>query len=192
MTALFVISAPSGAGKTTLINRVAHRFPTMRYSVSCTTRTPRVGERDGVDYHFVDRATFERMIDEDRFLEYKEVHGNLYGTPAEPVYRNLERGISVLLDIDVEGAREVFRKMPDAVGIFISPPNAATLEKRLRSRATEDEHSIRRRLDNALSEMEAASEFTYRVVNKNLDRAAEELTAIIERHMAEGSPASAG
>jgi guanylate kinase len=176
---LFVIVAPSGAGKSTLINKIRERFPDLTYSISCATRAPRRGEVDGKHYYFVSRETFENMIARDEFLEWKEVHGNLYGTPAGPVLKALARGERMILDIDVEGAREVLQKIPEAVGIFIRPPNMATLEKRLRGRGTDSEEVIRVRLHNAVGEMAAEEDFEHRLVNDELDRAVEELASII-------------
>ena len=176
---LFVISAPSGAGKSTLINRIRPVFPEMLYSISCTTRSPRKDEAEGVDYYFVSREQFKSMIKNNEFLEWKEVHGNLYGTPANFVAEAVEKGRSVILDIDVEGAREVFRKFKGAVGIFITVPNMAVLEERLRLRGTDSEASIRIRMINSGHELELAPIFRYQIVNDTLDKAVEELTSIL-------------
>ncbi len=178
---LFVLSAPSGAGKSTLIEKILPRLPGLRYSVSCTSRPARDGEKHGVDYFFLGEEVFRRMIDQGLFLEWKEVHGNLYGTPVKPVQEALESGHSMILDIDVAGAREVFEKIRDAVGIFISPPDMAALEHRLRSRGTDSEESIRIRLANAVKEMESAYLFCHRIVNDNLEEAADQLEGIIVR-----------
>jgi guanylate kinase len=178
---LFVISAPSGAGKSTLISRIRPIFPDMLYSISCTTRMPRQGESDGVDYHFISRENFERMIEQQDFLEWKEVHGNLYGTPARPVKEALSQGGRMILDIDVQGAKEVFGNVPDAVGIFISTVNMKVLERRLRMRETDSEESIRTRLLNAAKEMEMVGMFTYHVVNDDLEKAVSELADVIRR-----------
>ena len=181
---LFIVSAPSGAGKSTLLKRVRSMFPDMLYSVSCTTRRPRPGESHGVHYFFMDDDQFTRMVREDEFLEWKEVHGNRYGTPAEPVLECLARGGRMILDIDVEGAREVFKKIPDAVGVFVMAPDMETLEQRLRSRGTDSEESLRIRLGNAAKEMESASLFQYRIVNDTLESAVQELSSIITRESA--------
>jgi guanylate kinase len=178
---LFIVSAPSGAGKSTLLERVRRIFPDMLYSVSCTTRKPRPGEIDGVHYFFVDDDKFSRMVREDGFLEWKEVHGNRYGTPAKPVNDCLEKGGRMILDIDVLGAAEVFRKIPEAVGVFVVAPDMETLEQRLRCRGTESEESVRIRLANARQEMEADALFQYRIVNDSLESAVEELASIIAR-----------
>ncbi len=184
---LFIVSAPSGAGKSTLLERVRSMFPDMLYSVSCTTRKPRSGEIHGVHYFFLDDDQFTRMVREDKFLEWKEVHGKRYGTPAEPVLECLVRGGRMILDIDVEGAREVFRKIPEAVGVFVVPPNMEILEQRLRLRGTDSEESLRIRLGNAAREMESAGLFRYRIVNDTLESAVKELVSIIARESA-GTP----
>jgi guanylate kinase len=176
---LFVFSAPSGAGKSTLIDRIRHRFPEMLYSISCTTRAPRKGESEGIHYYFLDKDTFQGLIEKGGFLEWKEVHGNLYGTPTGPVTAALNSGQSMILDIDVQGAAEVLLRFKDAVGIIISAPNAQVLEQRLRNRGTESEESIHTRLKNAAREMQQAHLFHYRVVNDDLDRATQEIAEII-------------
>jgi guanylate kinase len=177
--ALFVISAPSGAGKSSLISRIRPLFPDMLYSISCTTRSPRTGEIEGVDYYFVSREKFKSMIKNDEFLEWKEVHGNLYGTPANFVAQAVEKGRSVILDIDVEGAREVFRKFNGAVGIFITVPTMEDLEKRLRNRGTDSEASIRIRMLNAANELQLAPMFRYQIVNDDLEVAVKDLSSIL-------------
>lgn len=176
---LFVLSAPSGAGKSTIISRIRPMFPHMLYSISCTTRTPRHREIDGEDYYFITREAFEGMVERDEFLEWKEVHGNLYGTPAGPVTAALSRGRLMILDIDVQGAQEVFRKIPDAVGIFISAPSTEALERRLYERGTDSEDSIRVRLFNASKEMEMAGLFRYQIVNDELENAVSQMASII-------------
>jgi len=178
---LFVISAPSGAGKSTIIDRIRPMFPDMLYSISCTTRAPRNGEQDGVHYFFVEENRFRRMIADSEFLEWKEVHANLYGTPAWPVRNALEAGRRMVLDIDVKGAREVFEKVADSVGIFINAPSMEVLEQRLRLRGTDSDESIRIRLANAVQEMEMGRDFRYQIVNDDLDAAVEELASIIKR-----------
>ncbi|MEW6113663.1 MAG: guanylate kinase [Thermodesulfobacteriota bacterium] len=180
---LFVISAPSGGGKTTLIARLRALFPDMAYSVSCTTRPPREGEVNREDYYFLDTHRFRQMIEEGGFLEWKEVHGNLYGSPAGPVRRCLESGQPMIMDIDVEGAKEVFGKMPDAVGIFISPPDMTVLEERLRGRGTDSEEVINRRIKNAKDELAAAKLFKYQVVNRDLEETVDQLAAIIRKEL---------
>jgi guanylate kinase len=176
---LFVIAAPSGAGKTTLIRKIRDRFPDLVYSISCTTRAPRRGEIDGKHYYFLTRETFEEMIEQDKFLEWKEVHGNLYGTPIDRVQDALSQGKRMVLDIDVEGAKDVFQKIPEAVGIFVNAPNMAELEKRLRSRGTDSEEVIATRLRNARQEIASAGIFQHQIMNERLKEAVEDLAQII-------------
>lgn len=183
---LFVISAPSGAGKSTLIERVRPLFPDMRYSISCTTRPPRSGEENGVHYYFTERKVFEEMIARGDFLEWKEVHGNLYGTPAGPVKQALSQGHRMILDIDVQGALEVFTKVPEAVGIFITVPDLGVLERRLRTRATDSPETIATRLKNAPGEMEIGLSFQHVIVNDRLDAAVEALAKLIRTQSGDG------
>ncbi len=178
---LFVVAGPSGAGKGTLIEELLRRYTTAWLSVSATTRKPRPGESHGVQYFFLDEATFRAKADRGDFLEWAEVHGNLYGTPKESVLESLEAGRDVILEIDVQGARQVREKMPDAVGIFVMPPSLEELERRLRGRGTESDNDIERRLRNAREESRAAEEYGYVVVNDDLRRAREEFCAIYEK-----------
>jgi len=182
---LFILSAPSGAGKSTLIDRIRPKIPDMLYSVSCTTRPPREGEEDGVHYHFLDEDQFRGLIEEGKLLEWKEVHGNMYGTPSEPVNAALDSGRRMILDIDVEGAKEVFKRVPDAVGIFVSAPDLNVLDRRLRSRGTDSEESLNTRMANAAEEMRWAELFGHHIVNDDLDTAVERLAAIIREESAE-------
>lgn len=177
---LLILSAPSGAGKTTLLKRVMADLPGLVFSISHTTRQPRNGERDGVDYYFVDRLRFEAMREQGAFLEWAEVHGNLYGTSREAVLEQLAAGMDVVLDIDVQGAAQI----RDAVelplaSLFITPPSLMELERRLRGRGTDQEETIRLRLQNARQEMAAASGYDYLVVNEDLEQAVETLKAIV-------------
>jgi guanylate kinase len=185
---LFVISAPSGAGKSTLIARIRQIFPQIRYSISCTSRPPRKGEAEAVDYYFVGTDKFRMMIQRDEFLEWKEVHGNLYGTPVAPVNECLASARRMILDIDVEGAKEVFKKVPGAVGIFITAPSMTVLEQRLRLRGTDSEESIRTRMINAAREMEQAGMFKYQIINADLEEAVEELAGIISNESGQSIP----
>ncbi len=178
---LFVISAPSGAGKSTLISRIRRIFPDIRYSISCTSRPPRKGELEGVDYYFVSADKFRLMIEHNEFLEWKEVHGNMYGTPAGPVRECLASAQLIILDIDVEGAKEVFKKVPEAVGIFVTAPSMEVLERRLVLRGTDSEESIRTRMTNAAGEMQQAGMFKYQIINDDLEKAVDELAGIIRR-----------
>ena len=177
---LFVISAPSGAGKTTLLKRVMTQIPGVEFSVSNTTREPRVGEEDGVDYHFISSGAFLNMVQRGHFLEHAEVHGNHYGTSRESVLEQLRKGLDVVLDIDVQGASIVRRSGGLAgVHIFIAPPCLAELERRLRGRETESEEHICIRLNNAVTEMKAACKYDYLIVNDQLDETVDLLIAII-------------
>ena len=179
---LFVLSAPSGAGKTTLIRRVFDSNPeiaaSMTFSVSHTTRPPRTGEVDGEDYHFVSRETFERMMAEDRFLEWALVHGRHYGTSLEGVEQQTARGRDVLLDIDVQGARSIRQRVPEAPSVFILPPSFEILESRLRGRGLDPPEQIARRLRNALGEIRECIDFDYVIVNDDLDRASAALASV--------------
>jgi guanylate kinase len=177
---LFVISAPSGCGKTTLLKRVMASLPGLVFSVSHTTRPPRQGEVDGQHYHFVDQPCFERLRDQDPpgFLEWAEVHGNIYGTSVAEVSRRQRAGLDVILDIDVQGAGQV-RGRARAVTIFIAPPSWGELERRLRGRGTESEASIALRLDNARREMACAPSYDYLIVNDRFDEACDSLRSII-------------
>jgi guanylate kinase len=177
---LFVISAPSGAGKTTLLKRVMSTLPGLVFSISHTTREPRQGEQDGVDYHFVSQGQFLNMIDRELFLEYAEVHDNFYGTSKDAIEVQLDDGLDVVLDIDVQGAAILRKKgRPEATHIFISPPNLNELERRLRGRGTESEETIKLRLKNAATEIKAAAEYEYLIINEKIDEAAHLLASII-------------
>ncbi len=184
---LFVISAPSGTGKTTMLKRVMADTSGLVFSISHTTRAPRPGERHGVDYYFVPRDEFSAMIQREAFLEYAEVHGNLYGTSTDAIGVQLDNGLDVLLDIDVQGAALLRRKgRPAATHIFIAPPNLDELEKRLRGRGTENEETIRLRLKNAATEIRAAAAYEYLIINDSIDEAINLLTAIILAERARG------
>jgi guanylate kinase len=174
-----VVSAPSGAGKSTVLARVLRELGGIRFSVSHTTRPPRGAERDGVEYHFVDRPAFERLRDEGRLLEWAEVHGNLYGTGVAEIERAGAAGVDILLDVDVQGAEQVRRRIPDAVTVFILPPSYDVLEHRLRSRRQDDEATIRRRLAAAGREIDAFEQYDYAIVNDYLDGCVEELKSIV-------------
>ncbi|MDP3695533.1 MAG: guanylate kinase, partial [Desulfocapsaceae bacterium] len=175
---LFILSAPSGAGKTTLLKKVMADLPGLAFSVSHTTRLPRAGEVDGVDYHFVSRAQFEAMRDQGVFLEWAEVHGNLYGTSRPAVLAQLATGLDVILDIDVQGAA-ILRNSAviPAASLFISPPSLSELERRLRGRETDSEETILLRLKNARKEMQAAVDYEYLIINDCLEQAIDTLRA---------------
>jgi guanylate kinase len=176
---LIVLAAPSGAGKTTLVHALLARAPDLVFSVSYTTRKPRAGERDGHDYFFVSEPEFMRMVDAGAFLEHARVFDHWYGTGVEHVNRILERGRSVLLEIDWQGARQVKSRSPEACTVFILPPSLAELERRLRGRGTDSEERIGRRLRDALGDISHWSEFDYAVVNERVDPAVEALAAIV-------------
>ena len=175
---VFVLSAPSGAGKSTLVARLRQEFQDIAYSVSYTTRAPRGQERDGTDYHFVDRERFLAMREAGEFAEWAEVHGNFYGTAKAPVLAMLAQGRDVLFDIDVQGAAQLRKAFPEAVLVFILPPSLAELERRLRGRGTDAAEVIAKRLANARGEVAAAKDFDYLVVNGDLERACDELRAV--------------
>jgi guanylate kinase len=178
---LLVLSSPSGAGKTTLTRRIQKLFPDLRFSVSHTTRPPRANEVDGKDYHFIDRAAFERKVDEGAFLEWAEVHGNLYGTGLSEIER--ARGTSactgMIFDIDYQGARQIRAKQPDVVSVFILPPSMDELLRRLRGRASETEEVVQRRFEVSRREIEHYGFFDYLVVNDDVDVAFDHLRAVI-------------
>jgi guanylate kinase len=176
---LFVITAPSGAGKTSLIDAVMKDDPTLKLSVSYTTRAPRKGEKDGVDYHFVDDSRFLQMKARGEFLEDAEVHGNRYGTAKKTILDTLEQGQDLILEIDWQGAQQVRALYPDCVGIFIEPPSLEELERRLRGRGQDAEVVIQRRLANAQAEMAHAGEFKYAIINKDFNTARHELARIV-------------
>lgn len=174
-----VLVAPSGAGKTTLAHRLVAASDRFVFSISATTRAPRGGEQDGVDYYFVSDDDFEAMIDAGELAEWAAVHGRLYGTPRAALEAAALRGEHVVLDIDVQGARQIRDSVPDARLIFVLPPSVAVLMKRLTGRGTEGAGEVERRLRSALDELQAASEFEHRVVNDDLDRCLEQIEEIV-------------
>jgi len=176
---LLVLAAPSGAGKTTLVRALLKRVPNLRFSVSYTTRPPRPGERDGVDYFFVDRERFDRMVERGEFLEHAQVFDHWYGTSRAHVEELLRTGSSVLLEIDWQGARQVRARAPEAVTVFILPPCVGALAERLKHRGSDPPDVIARRLRDAVGDMTHWNEFGYVVVNDDLDRAADELAEIV-------------
>ena len=181
---LFVMSAASGAGKTTLKDLVIKDFPDIKYSISATTRKPREGEIDGVHYFFKTKEEFEQMIKDDALVEYNLVHGNYYGTPKSFVEKTLAEGNRVLFDIDVFGKINFDKVYPDATGIFIMPPSDEELERRLRGRGTDSEEVIQLRLANAKKEIEFAKtkgKYEYTIINDDFQKAADELRAILRQ-----------
>jgi guanylate kinase len=176
---LYILSAPSGAGKSSLAKALVESMPDVTVSVSHTTRAPRQGEEDGVHYHFVDRETFQAMVDRGEFLEHARVFDNFYGTSQKAVQDELDRGKDVILDIDWQGARNIKARMDKAVGIFILPPSREELERRLRGRGQDSDEIIARRMLDAISEMGHFEEFDYVVVNDDFDAALGDLQCIL-------------
>ena len=176
---LIVLSGPSGAGKGTICSRLRAEMPNLTYSVSMTTRQPRVGEVEGVNYFFRDKEEFEELLKEDAFLEYAKVYDNYYGTPKKHVMDLLDQGKSVLLEIDIQGAMQVKERYSDAIFIYIVPPSLTELSARLRGRATDSEELIDKRLSLACSELALAHRYDYIVVNDDLDEATEKTASIL-------------
>lgn len=177
---LFVISGSSGVGKGTVLKKFMERHPDFMLSISCTTRKPRVGEVDGVNYFFVTPEEFQNSIDNDKFLEWAEFAGNRYGTKKKFIKQCLDEGKNVILEIDTQGAFQVKKQMPEAVLIFICPPSLEALENRLRGRHTENEDAIQKRLHEVKIELERAKDFDYRVINDEVERAITELEKVID------------
>jgi guanylate kinase len=176
---LFVVSAPSGTGKTTVVERLVQVTPDLALSRSYTSRAVRSGETDGIDYNFITRTRFQAMIEGDAFLEWADVFGNLYGTCAEDAERELNQGRDLVLVIDVQGARQVRRRCPGTVGVFVLPPSFGILELRLRGRSKDSEEAMQRRLQTARDEVAAFVEYEYVVVNDELNACVERLRAIV-------------
>lgn len=176
---LFVLAAPSGGGKTSLVKALLEREPGIRLSVSYTTRAPRPGETDGVDYHFVDEATFMALKDKGEFLEHAFVHGNWYATSATWLSKEVHDGHDVLLEIDWQGARQVRNLIPGSVLIFILPPSLASLRERLTKRGQDSQEVIARRIDAAREEMRHCGEFDYVIMNQDFARAVDDLSVIV-------------
>jgi len=185
---LIVISGPSGVGKDTVLKELFRLAPQLRYSVSYTTRAPRPGEVDGVDYSFVDDATFERMAQRDEFLEHARVHGQWKGTSAARVRASLERGEDIVLKIDVQGAAQLRPRVRDALFIFLLPPSLDELRRRLEDRATESGEGLELRWSNAQSELAEQDRYDFQVVNRDVHQAAREILGIIESRTAETEP----
>lgn len=177
---LLVLSGPGGVGKSTIVNALRNN-ETFYFSVSATTREPRPGEDDGVSYHFISDSKFSSMIDSDEFLEWAEFAGARYGTPRAPVEQALNRGLTVLLEIEIEGARQVRKAVPSAILVFLKPPSFAELEERIRGRATDSEERIQARLALARAEMAAAGEFDHIVVNHRVEEVVAALVSLATR-----------
>lgn len=176
---LFIVAAPSGAGKSSLVNAVLADDPRLVLSISYTTRPPRTGEAQGREYHFVDRATFQRMLEAGELLESAEVHGNYYGTSQRQITEARAAGRDIVLEIDWQGAQQVRRIFPEAIGVFIMPPSMPELERRLRARGKDSDEAIRRRLDAAVEEMSHAVEFDYVIINRDFEEARRDLAAVV-------------
>ena len=176
---LFVVSAPSGTGKTTVVERLVHVLPDLALSRSYTSRPARPGEKDGVDYNFVSRSRFEAMIAADAFLEWADVFGNLYGTGLADAEHDLAQGRDLVLVIDVQGARQVRQRCTGTVGVFVMPPSFAVLEQRLRGRSKDPEEAVQRRLRTARAEVAAFVEYEYVIVNDELEACVDRLRAIV-------------
>lgn len=177
---IFIVSGPSGSGKSTVLREVFKNRDRMWFSVSATTRAPRAGETDGVDYFFVGKEEFLGMIEKDELLEHAQFVGNYYGTPRGPIEKKLAEGFDVVLDIEVQGAAQVKSRIPDATSIFIKPPSFEVLEKRLRGRGTESEEKISGRLERAMQEINDAYKYDYVVTNDSVERAAAVIKSIME------------
>lgn len=176
---LYILSGPSGSGKDTVLKEVLFRHPEIMLSISSITRDMRVGEVEGEKYHFISRKEFEQLIRDDMLLEYNIFLGNYYGTPKAPVERAINNGTDVVLEIDVNGAEQIIKKMPEAVSIFIMPPSVEELHRRLCGRGTDNAEVIEKRMASALSEIERAKNYDYIVVNDVIDKAADDVISII-------------
>ena len=185
---LFIISAPSGGGKTTLSKAVVNRFSDIFYSISYTTRSPRDGEQDGVDYYFIQKKDFEKRIENGYWAEWAEVHGNYYGTSVEFLDKGLNSGHDMLLDIDVQGTIQILRRYPESITIFIMPPSLEILRKRLEMRRTESRATIERRLLNAEDEIAQKGLYRHVIVNDQLSVSIDKLIAIIEKYRYPNKP----
>ncbi len=183
---LYILSGPAGVGKGTVLRRVFEKLDNIVYSVSCTTRAPRPGERDGVNYIFMDEPSFKKMVGEGRFIEWANVHGHFYGTRKDIVEETLRQGKDVLLEIDVQGASQVKGKMPEAVMIFIQPPSFEELVRRLQKRGTEGPEELKLRISNAKTEMSHADEYEYMIINDKIEKAADDFIKIVKKYR-EGS-----
>ena len=179
---LFIVSAPSGAGKSTLCRTMLDQFADLLYSISYTTRSPRPGEQNGVDYYFIPKDMFEKGIERHQWAEWAEVHGNYYGTSADFLDKKLSAGHDILLDIDVQGARQILKRYLDGITIFIMPPSLAVLKQRLEDRGTDSPAVIAVRLDNAQKEMAQKNIYRHIIINDRLSDATAEMTAIFENY----------
>ncbi len=176
---IFVFSAPSGAGKSTIAEALMERVEGLAYSISHTSRPPRGSEQDSVDYHFVSRSTFREMIEKNAFLEWAQVHGHLYGTSLAAIHKQVSAGFDLLMDVDVQGGRNIKKQSPDSVLIFLLPPSLKVLENRLKARGTDDPSVVRKRMAQASEEIESCSRYDYIVINDDLENAIHEAQSII-------------
>lgn len=184
---LIVVSGASGTGKGTVCKKILGDMPEIYYSISATTRQPRPGETDGVEYFFITREEFKTWIAEDKFLEYAEVYGNFYGTPLHKIEERLSRGENVLLEIDTQGALNVMAKVPDGIYIFLLPPSLEELKNRIKNRGTETPETLERRLNAAKSEIEIGKKYQYVVINDTVDEAVKKIKAIIAAELCKTS-----
>ncbi len=177
---LYVLSGPSGSGKTTLAKHLVNTVHSVDFAISYTTRKKRDGEEDGVDYKFVDENTFQQMINEEKFAEWAEVHGNLYGTPIKEIDKILDKGIDILLDIDVQGSSQIKEKYNNSVHVFLVPPDLNTLRERLSNRNTENSSDLEKRLKRAVNEISRIRDYDYIIVSDDIEKSLNKLESIIE------------
>lgn len=176
---LFIISGPSGSGKDTVLKELFVRFPEIKFSISCVTRDMRAGEKQGEKYHFISHEEFKEMIANDRLLEHNFYVDNYYGTPREPVEKCIAAGENIFVEIDVNGAAQIRKKVPEAVSVFIMPPSVSVLRERLTKRGTETPEQIEKRLRDAIGEIKRAGEYDYIVINDDLQKAVDDISAVI-------------